>query len=137
MEDCTSLETVEFKDEITAINNDTFENRKQLKSVLIPRVVNYVENAAFGVCENLYEVIFNGVEPPFYIGEPFQRHQFTMPIKSSLKKLIERCWSNDPEERPNFGEIIDWCQILISELYFLYNSIKNFFIYFLYNMSKN
>ncbi|KAK8865091.1 hypothetical protein M9Y10_010623 [Tritrichomonas musculus] len=31
-----------------------------------------------------------------------------MPIKSSLKKLIEKCRSNDPEERPNFGEIIEW-----------------------------
>lgn len=35
------------------------------------------------------------------------RPKFTIPIKPSLQKLIERCWSNNPEQRPNFGEIFD------------------------------
>ena len=35
------------------------------------------------------------------------RPEFTIPIKPSLKKLIEKCWSGDPNLRPNFGEIFD------------------------------
>lgn len=35
------------------------------------------------------------------------RPKFNIPIKKSLKNLIERCWSADPNSRPNFGEIFD------------------------------
>ena len=33
------------------------------------------------------------------------RPQFTFSIKPSLKNLVERCWSKDPNERPTFEEI--------------------------------
>lgn len=33
------------------------------------------------------------------------RPEIKIPIKSSLKNLIEQCWSDDPEERPTFSEI--------------------------------
>lgn len=33
------------------------------------------------------------------------RPKFNVPIKKSLKKLIEKCWSDDPKERPTFDEI--------------------------------
>lgn len=35
------------------------------------------------------------------------RPKFTIPIKESHKKLIEECWSSDPEKRPNFDEIFE------------------------------
>lgn len=35
------------------------------------------------------------------------RPQFTVPVKKSFKDLIERCWSDDPKERPTFGEIFN------------------------------
>lgn len=34
-----------------------------------------------------------------------ERPQFLEPIKPGLKKLIEDCWSQDPENRPNFHTI--------------------------------
>lgn len=33
------------------------------------------------------------------------RPQFKAPIKNSLKKLIEKCWSKDPDERPTFDQL--------------------------------
>ena len=33
------------------------------------------------------------------------RPTFKIPIKHSIKKLIEQCWSKDPRERPTFEEI--------------------------------
>ena len=33
------------------------------------------------------------------------RPKFTVPVKKSFTNLIERCWSKNPEERPDFGEI--------------------------------
>ena len=33
------------------------------------------------------------------------RPKFTVPIKKSIRNLIEKCWSKDPKERPSFGEI--------------------------------
>ncbi|KAK8846489.1 hypothetical protein M9Y10_020512 [Tritrichomonas musculus] len=35
------------------------------------------------------------------------RPKFTVPVKKSFKKLIERCWSSDPNERPTFCEIFN------------------------------
>lgn len=35
------------------------------------------------------------------------RPTFSFEIKPSLKKLIERCWSKDPNERPTFEEIFN------------------------------
>lgn len=35
------------------------------------------------------------------------RPEFTVPIKESLKNLIEQCWSDDPKERPTFEEIFN------------------------------
>ena len=35
------------------------------------------------------------------------RPKFNYPIKEPLKKLIEKCWSANPNERPNFGEIFN------------------------------
>lgn len=33
------------------------------------------------------------------------RPEFTVPVKDSLKKLIEKCWSDNPSDRPTFEEI--------------------------------
>ncbi|KAK8835133.1 hypothetical protein M9Y10_025495 [Tritrichomonas musculus] len=33
------------------------------------------------------------------------RPEFTVPVKKSIRKLIERCWSGNPSERPTFEEI--------------------------------
>lgn len=35
------------------------------------------------------------------------RPKFDVPIKKSFRELIERCWSNNPSERPSFDEIFD------------------------------
>lgn len=35
------------------------------------------------------------------------RPKFTVPIKSSFKKLIESCWAKDPDSRPTFRDIFD------------------------------
>lgn len=32
--------------------------------------------------------------------------KFNVPIKKSLRQLIEKCWSNDPVNRPSFREIL-------------------------------
>ncbi|KAK8870184.1 hypothetical protein M9Y10_008061 [Tritrichomonas musculus] len=39
--------------------------------------------------------------------ENFYRPSFTVPIKSSLKKLIEKCWRANPNDRPTFEEIFN------------------------------
>ena len=36
-----------------------------------------------------------------------KRPEFKNPIKESYKNLIERCWSQDPEKRPTFTEIVN------------------------------
>ncbi|KAK8896745.1 hypothetical protein M9Y10_014662 [Tritrichomonas musculus] len=36
-----------------------------------------------------------------------QRPLFTKPIDDSYKDLIERCWSQDPKDRPSFEEIVE------------------------------
>ena len=33
------------------------------------------------------------------------RPEFTVPVKESIKKLINQCWSDNPSERPTFSEI--------------------------------
>lgn len=35
------------------------------------------------------------------------RPKFEFPIKNSLKKLIEKCWDQDPNERPTFEQIFN------------------------------
>lgn len=35
------------------------------------------------------------------------RPEFKVPIKKSLKNLIEQCWSNEPEDRPTFADIFE------------------------------
>ena len=35
------------------------------------------------------------------------RPQFKYPIKKSIRRLIERCWSDDPKLRPTFEEIFN------------------------------
>lgn len=35
----------------------------------------------------------------------YYRPKFRVPIKKSLRQLIEKCWSKDPNERPSFDEI--------------------------------
>ena len=35
------------------------------------------------------------------------RPKFEVPINEPLQKLIEKCWSNDPKDRPTFDEIFD------------------------------
>ena len=35
------------------------------------------------------------------------RPKFTTPVKEELRNLIEKCWSNDPNDRPTFKEIFN------------------------------
>ena len=35
------------------------------------------------------------------------RPSFNFPIKKGLKRMIEACWSNNPEERPTFSELFN------------------------------
>ena len=46
------------------------------------------------------------------------RPEFDFPIKKGLKKMIEKCWSKDPKERPTFEEIFKKLS-LSNEDYFL------------------
>ena len=52
---------------------------------------------------------------------------FSQPIKNSIKKLIESCWSNNSEERPNFKEIFNKKQNLIfwDDFHNLHNLYSN------------
>ena len=66
----------------------------------------------------MYEVVTDSIPYPELLKgkiKPFKfnvmvvnddyRPQFDSPIKSSLKNLIERCWSKYPEERPTVENI--------------------------------
>lgn len=35
------------------------------------------------------------------------RPEFTCPVKNSLKQLADKSWSDNPDERPSFGEIFE------------------------------
>lgn len=43
------------------------------------------------------------------------RPEFKVPIKKSIKELIEKCWSSDPNERPTFDEIFNRLAFNIEE----------------------
>ncbi|KAK8845724.1 hypothetical protein M9Y10_020642 [Tritrichomonas musculus] len=67
---------------------------------------------SFGII--IYEIITN--EEPFKEFDVFEirskvkkgfRPPFNCPIPESYKNLIERCWSQDPEERPTFDQILN------------------------------
>lgn len=71
---------------------------------------------SFGIL--MYEIITDSVPYPLLEKgkmTPFQftskvvnenyRPEFTVPIKKSLQNLIEKCWSNNPRERPTFEQI--------------------------------
>ena len=82
---------------------ESFTTKKQTKSGDV---------YAFGLI--LYELLTT--EIPYKNLEDFQIYNelqnghhphFTHPIGEAYKNLIERCWSNDPEERPTFSEIIE------------------------------
>ncbi|KAK8843178.1 hypothetical protein M9Y10_025375 [Tritrichomonas musculus] len=91
---------------------------------MAPEVItstNYNEKAdVYSFAIIMYEVITDSIPFPLYQEgkmTPFQftskvvhdnyRPNFTVPIKDSLQNLIEKCWSNDPKERPNFEEIFN------------------------------
>ena len=35
------------------------------------------------------------------------RPKFSVPVKDSLRELIEQCWSENPSDRPTFDEIFN------------------------------
>lgn len=43
------------------------------------------------------------------------RPEFNVPIKRELQRLIERCWSKDPFERPTFSELYSKLSLLAEE----------------------
>ena len=62
----------------------------------------------------MYEILTN--EEPFKKLSPFQifnevlkghRPDFKFPINQAYKDLIERCWTQDMNDRPNFDSIVD------------------------------
>ena len=42
-----------------------------------------------------------------YLLNPENRPKFKVPIKESIQELIERCWSENPKNRPTFEEIFN------------------------------
>ncbi|KAK8837239.1 hypothetical protein M9Y10_036668 [Tritrichomonas musculus] len=71
---------------------------------------------SFGIL--MYEIVTDSTPYPLLMSgkmTPFQfttkvvnddyRPQFTVPVKKSIQNLIEKCWSNDPHERPTFEQI--------------------------------
>ena len=71
---------------------------------------------SFGIL--MYEVVTDNVPYPLFENGKMTLFQFTnkivhenyrpkfnFPVKKSIKKLIERCWSNNSHERPTFEEI--------------------------------
>lgn len=57
---CGVMETVEFSEEATKINNNAFYYCNALPSVEIPANVEKIEYRAFGYCEGLISVTFKG-----------------------------------------------------------------------------
>ncbi|KAK8891109.1 hypothetical protein M9Y10_028314 [Tritrichomonas musculus] len=56
-----------------------------------------------------YPLLTKGKITPFKFNQKVvsenYRPTFTFPVKKSIQKLIERCWSKNPHERPTFEEI--------------------------------
>lgn len=67
-----------------------------------------------------YPDLENGKMPDFEfrikVANENYRPVFKYPIKENLRKLIEDCWSHDPDMRPTFAEIFSK---LSSEEYFI------------------
>ena len=82
----------------------------------------------------LFEIINGSVPYPEFDGDKYSdyhfnkkiidenyRPQFKEGIKDSFKKLIEQCWSTDPDDRPSFQEIMKKLSIRINNEYLLDN----------------
>ncbi|KAK8871756.1 hypothetical protein M9Y10_007496 [Tritrichomonas musculus] len=56
-----------------------------------------------------YPLLQKGKMTPFQFSNKVvnenYRPEFTVPVKKSIQKLIEKCWSKNPDERPTFEEI--------------------------------
>ena len=52
-----------------------------------------------------FQKIANPNELKRLICEEKERPNFKIPIAKAYRNLIERCWSQNPEERPTFEEI--------------------------------
>lgn len=61
------------------------------------------------------------------------RPKFTTPVKEELRNLIEKCWSNDPNDRPTFKEIFNE---LIENKYFLNDVNSNIIELYVKDITK-
>lgn len=82
-----------------------------------------------------YPLFQSNKMPPFQfnnkvVNEKY-RPEFTVPVKESLKKLIEQCWSDDPTERPTFEEIFNKLAFNIDESVYDVFSKDNEFKFYL------
>lgn len=56
-EDCASIVSVDFGDDVTEIQAGAFKNAKSLESITLPEVISTVAEEAFMGCDNLSEII--------------------------------------------------------------------------------
>ncbi|KAK8838119.1 hypothetical protein M9Y10_036072 [Tritrichomonas musculus] len=57
-----------------------------------------------------------------YLLNPENRPKFKVPIKESIQELIERCWSENPKNRPTFEEIFN--KLAFNEEESIYDKFK-------------
>lgn len=69
----------------------------------------------------MYFIVTKGKMPPF---SPAGYESFKLPetINTLSQKIIKRCWSNDPKNRPSFDEIL---QLIINNNFMLINGIQS------------
>ncbi|KAK8870912.1 hypothetical protein M9Y10_008825 [Tritrichomonas musculus] len=100
-----------FNFSIDISSKTTFSMLKGDEENQAPEVLTKLEYSkssdvySFGLI--LYEIFMN--EKPSINSEDIisgSRPNFTKPIPECYKQLIEKCWSQDPSERPTFDEIV-------------------------------
>lgn len=63
---CSSLESIDIRGEITQIQKGTFSGCTNLNSISIPDTVTYVRVGAFNNCTSLSDVYYSGTEAEWY-----------------------------------------------------------------------
>ncbi|KAK8839529.1 hypothetical protein M9Y10_031888 [Tritrichomonas musculus] len=91
---------------------------------------------SFGIL--MYEVVTDSIPYPLFQSGKLSalkftnkivyenyRPEFTVPVKKSIKNLIERCWLKNPIERPTFEEIFKKLAYNIEDTFFdIYSEIE-------------